>query len=172
MIAFLVAGIQGKHYNKHCAKRIFVKNEPIQAKRFIFTGGEDLAVKNDFSQGSIMKSVLSMAVPTVVAQCVQLLYNMVDRIYLGRLPGPLALTGLGLCLPIISIVMGFANLCGTGGAPLCSIHRGKGEPEEAERIMGNSFTLLLLFGAAMTVIVLLFRRPILYLFGASDATLP
>ena len=92
--------------------------------------------------------------------------------YLGRLPGHLALTGLGLCLPIISILMGFANLCGMGGSPLCSICRGQGEDEEAERIMGNSFSLLLLFGAALTVLCLIFRRPILYLFGASDVTFP
>ena len=101
-----------------------------------------------------------------------MLYSVGDRIYLGRLPGHLALTGLGLTLPIISIVMGFANLCGTGGAPLCSIYRGKGEEEEAERIMGNAFTLLLIFGAAVTGVFLLFRHPLLYLFGASDATYP
>ena len=113
-----------------------------------------------------------MAVPMTVAQLINILYNIVDRMYLGRLPGHLALTGLGLCLPIISIIMGFANLCGMGGGPLCSIHRGRGEHEEAERIMGNSFTLLLLFGMAITVLCLLFRRPILYLFGASDVTFP
>ncbi|WP_186565018.1 MATE family efflux transporter [Lawsonibacter celer] len=118
------------------------------------------------------RSILSMALPMTVAQLINILYNIVDRMYLGRLPGHLALTGLGLCLPIISIVMGFANLCGTGGAPLCSIHRGKGEQEEAERIMGNAFTLLVCFGVALTVLGLLFRRPILYLFGASDATFP
>ena len=107
-----------------------------------------------------------------VAQLINILYNIVDRMYLGRLPGHLSLTGLGLCLPIISILMGFANLCGMGGAPLCSIHRGKGENEEAERILGNSFTLLLLFGGGLTVFCLAFRRPILYLFGASDLTFP
>ena len=128
--------------------------------------------QNDFSKGSMPRSILSMALPMTVAQLINILYNIVDRMYLGRLPGHLALTGLGLCLPIISIVMGFANLCGTGGAPLCSIHRGKGEQEEAERIMGNAFTLLVCFGVALTVLGLLFRRPILYLFGASDATFP
>lgn len=113
-----------------------------------------------------------MAVPMTVAQLINILYNVVDRMYLGRLPGHLALTGLGLCLPIVSILMGFANLCGMGGAPLCSICRGRGEQEEAEHIMGNSFTLLLLFGTALTVLCLAFRRPILYLFGASDVTFP
>ena len=128
--------------------------------------------RNDFSQGSISRNIISLALPMTAAQLVNVLYSVVDRIYLGRLPGHLALTGLGLTLPIISIVMGFANLCGTGGAPLCSIYRGKGEEEEAERIMGNAFTLLLIFGAAVTGVFLLFRHPLLYLFGASDATYP
>ena len=118
------------------------------------------------------RNIIHMAVPMTVAQLINILYNVVDRMYLGRLPGHLALTGLGLCLPIISILMGFANLCGMGGAPLCSIHRGRGETDEAERIMGNSFTLLLLFGLSLTGLCLAFRRPILYLFGASDLTFP
>ena len=118
------------------------------------------------------RNIVYMAVPMTVAQLINILYNVVDRMYLGRLPGHLALTGLGLCLPIISILMGFANLCGMGGSPLCSICRGQGEDEEAERIMGNSFSLLLLFGSALTVLCLIFRRPILYLFGASDVTFP
>ena len=118
------------------------------------------------------RNIIYMAVPMTVAQLINILYNVVDRMYLGRLPGHLALTGLGLCLPIISILMGFANLCGMGGSPLCSICRGQGEDKEAERIMGNSFALLLLFGSALTVLCLIFRRPILYLFGASDVTFP
>lgn len=118
------------------------------------------------------RNILQMALPMTVAQLINILYNIVDRMYLGRLPGHLSLTGLGLCLPIISILMGFANLCGMGGAPLCSIHRGKGENEEAERILGNSFALRLLFGAGLTALGLAFRRPILYLFGASDLTFP
>ena len=128
--------------------------------------------EHDFSVGSIPRNIISLALPMTAAQLINVLYSVVDRIYLGRLPGHLALTGLGLTLPIISIVMGFANLCGMGGAPLCSIHRGKGENEEAERILGNSFTLLLLFGGGLTVFCLAFRRPILYLFGASDLTFP
>lgn len=118
------------------------------------------------------RNIVSMAVPMTVVQLINILYNVVDRMYLGRLPGHLALTGLGLCLPIISILMGFANLCGMGGAPLCSICRGRGEDEEAEQIMGNSFSLLLLFGTALTILCFIFRRPILYLFGASDVTFP
>ena len=130
--------------------------------------------ENDYSQGKVSTNILSLALPMTAAQLINILYNVVDRIYLGHLEsvGRLAITGLGLCLPIISILIGFANLCGMGGAPLCSIHRGSGELDEAERVMGNSFTLLLGFGLLLTAFCLIFRRPILYLFGASDATFP
>ena len=84
----------------------------------------------------------------------------------------MALTGLGLCLPIISMVIAFANLFGMGGAPLCSIERGRGNEEEAEQIMGNSFVLMLLCGVFLTVLGLCWKRPLLYLLGASEATLP
>ena len=128
----------------------------------------------DFSQGSIAKNIMSLAVPMTAAQLINVLYSVVDRIYLGRLPGRshLALTGLGVTIPIVSIIMGFANLCGTGGGPIFSICRGQGDQEEAERVMGNSFSLLLILGAACTAFFLAFKRPILYLFGASDATFP
>ena len=130
--------------------------------------------EHDFSQGSIPRNIMALAVPMTAAQLVNVLYSVVDRIYLGRLPGSshLALTGLGVTIPIVSIIMGLANLCGTGGAPLCSIHRGRGDGEEAERVMGNSFALLMILGAAATAFFLLLKRPILYLFGASDATFP
>ena len=108
------------------------------------------------------------------AQFINILYNLVDRMYIGRIPGEgrLALTGLGLCLPVISILIGFANLCGSGGSPLCSIYRGRGERERAQKVLGNSFALLLLFGVGLTAVCLVFQRPILYLFGASDVTYP
>ena len=132
------------------------------------------AQKNDFSRGSVVRSILSLAVPMTLAQLINILYNIIDRMYIGRLPenATLSLTGLGLCLPIISIVIAFANLFGMGGAPLCSIARGKGRLQEAEDIMGNSFCLLLISGFLLTVAGLLFKRPLLYLFGASDATFP
>ena len=130
--------------------------------------------QNDFSRGTMSRNILTMALPMTAAQLINILYNIVDRVYLGHLEGVgrLSITGLGLCLHVISILIGFANLCGMGGAPLCSICRGKGENEEAESIMGNSFTLLVLFGGGLTAICLLLKRPILYLFGASDATFP
>ena len=115
-----------------------------------------------------------MAIPMTMAQLVNILYSVVDRMYLGHIPGSgqLELAGLGLSLPIISIIMGFANLCGMGGGPLCSIHRGKGEDKEAERVLGNSFVLLVIFGVGIPLLFLPFREPLLYFFGASNATYP
>lgn len=130
--------------------------------------------RNDFSKGSIVKNIMTLAVPMTLAQLINVLYNIVDRIYIGRIPeyATLSLTGLGLCLPIISMVIAFANLFGMGGSPLCSIERGRGNEEEAEKIMGNSFCLMLIFGVGLTVLGLVFKKPMLYLFGASDQTFP
>ena len=132
------------------------------------------AVQNDFSKGSSVKNIINLAVPMTLAQLINVLYNVVDRIYIGRIPGAgsLPLTGVGLCLPILSMVTAFANLFGMGGAPLCSIERGRGNVDEAERIMGNSFAMMVLFGVGLTVLGLVLKRPMLYLFGASDATYP
>ena len=132
------------------------------------------AAENDFSKGSIVRSIINLALPMTLAQLINVLYNVVDRIYIGRIPGAgsLPLTGVGLCLPIISMVTAFANLFGMGGAPLCSIERGRGNVDEAEKIMGNSFAMMILFGVGLTVLGIAFRRPMLYLFGASDNTYP
>lgn len=128
---------------------------------------------NDFSRGSVPKAILRMAVPMTLAQFINILYNIVDRMYIGHIDGAgaLALTGLGLCLPVIAAVMAFARLSGMGGGPLCSIERGKGNMEEAEHIMGNSFTLLLIFAVALTVLGEVFLQPLLYAFGASNNTI-
>lgn len=133
-----------------------------------------MADKNDFSKGSVVKNILDLAVPMTFAQLINVLYNIVDRIYIGKIPehSTLSLTGIGLSLPIITMVIAFANLFGMGGAPLCSIERGRGNVGEAEAIMGNSFALLLGSGVFITAFGLAFRRPMLYLFGASDATYP
>lgn len=129
--------------------------------------------KNDFSRGSVVKNILKLALPMTLAQLINVMYNIVDRLYIGLIPenATVALTGLGLCLPIISIVTAFANLFGMGGAPLCSIERGRGNLEEAEKIMGNSFVMMVATGIVLTVLGLAFKRPMLYLFGASDATI-
>ncbi|MBQ8301342.1 MAG: MATE family efflux transporter [Clostridia bacterium] len=129
---------------------------------------------SDFSKGSILSNIVRLAVPMTLAQLINVLYNIVDRIYIGRMGenSSLALTGLGVCLPIITIVMAFANLIGMGGAPLFSIKRGEGNEEEAEKIMGNCLTLLIIFGVSLTVIGLIIKRPLLMLLGASENTLP
>lgn len=128
--------------------------------------------KTDFSKGSVKKLIISQAVPLTLAQAVQLLYNIVDRIYIGHLEGvgDLALTGLGITFPVIVIIAAFTNLYGSGGATLFSIARGRGDEEEAERIIGNVFALL--FGTSLVLMAgcYLFRRPILFLFGASEAS--
>ncbi len=129
---------------------------------------------SDFSKGSIRRNIMRLAVPMTMAQLINVLYNIVDRIYLGRMDGgsPLALTGVGVCLPVITVVLAFANLVGMGGAPLFSIQRGRGNEREASAIMGNSFVLLILFGVGLTVLGFLIKRPVLYLLGASDLTFP
>lgn len=131
-----------------------------------------LEIKNDFAKGSVVRNILSMAVPMTIAQLVNVLYNIVDRIYIGRMPENafLALTGVGICLPVVSVVMAFANLFGTGGGPLCSIERGRANFEEAENIQGNSFLMLFASGILLTVVGLLIKKPILFLFGASAQT--
>ena len=132
------------------------------------------AGKNDFSKGAVWKNILSLSIPLTVAQLVQLCYNIVDRIYIGHLPGAssLALTGLGLTFPIITVITAFTNLFGSGGAPLCSIARGEGNEERAKRIMGNSFLMLVATGVVLMVLCEVFKKPVLYLFGASDDTYP
>lgn len=131
-------------------------------------------VQNDFSQGSVARNILSIAVPMTVAQVVNILYSLVDRMYIGHIPGVghTSLTGMGLTLPLISIVLAFANLGGMGGSPLCSIYRGKGEEGLASAVMGNTLSLLLFFGFAIPLVTIPFLEPILVAFGASDATLP
>lgn len=128
--------------------------------------------KNDFSRGSVARCILSMAIPMTLAQLVNILYSVVDRIYIGRIPGTgqLELAGLGLALPVISILIGFANLCGMGGGPLCSIYRGRGDREEAGFVVGNSFVILMVFGVILPLIFLPLCKPMLYFFGAGETT--
>lgn len=127
---------------------------------------------NDFSQGKVWRNIVVQAVPLILAQLVQILYNVVDRIYIGHLPGTdnMALTGVGLTFPIITLILAFSNLFGVGGAPLFAIARGAKEEKRAEKIMGNVFSLLVMSSVVIMVLCYLFRKPILYLFGASDAS--
>ena len=126
----------------------------------------------DFSQGSIRRRILAVATPMLIAQLLNLLYNIVDRIYIGKIPGEgtLALASIGLCFPFVTLITAFANLFGLGGAPLCAMARGKGNRESAQDIMVNAGFMLLLSGAVLTVLGIAFHRPLLYLFGASEVT--
>lgn len=126
----------------------------------------------DFSTGDVRRGILAVAAPMLVAQVLNLLYNIVDRIYIGKIPGEgtLALAGLGLCFPLVTLVTAFANLFGVGGAPLCSIARGQKDEKTAAKIMANAWFMLMVCGVALTVVGLVFHKPVLYLFGASDET--
>ena len=128
--------------------------------------------QNNFSKGPVWKCIIAQAVPLTIAQLVQLLYNVVDRIYLGHMEdgSSLALTGVGLTFPIVTLIMAFTALFGMGGVPLFSMARGSGEEEDAEKILGNSFGLLVVSAMVLTVISYLFCRPILFLFGAGGAS--
>lgn len=133
---------------------------------------EGLFMASDFSQGKVWKRIVYQAVPLALAQLVQLLYNIVDRIYIGHMPGvgSAALTGVGLTFPIVSLIAAFTALYSTGGTPLFSISRGAGEDEKARRIMGSTFTLLLSTSVVLTVLLLALKRPVMFLFGASEAS--
>lgn len=126
----------------------------------------------DFSQGKIWKNIAAQALPLTLAQLVHLLYNIVDRIYIGHLPGTgsLALTGIGLTFPITTFIAAFTSLFATGGTPLFSIARGAKEEERAHCVLGNVFCLLLISSVVIFGLCYLFRKPVLYLFGASDAS--
>ena len=119
------------------------------------------------------KLILGMALPAVVAQLINVIYNMVDRIYIGHIPGvgAQALTGLGLSLPVILLIQAFSALAGMGGAPQASIQLGKGNRQKAEQILGNCVTMLIIFAVVLTVGFYVVKKPLLYLFGASDATI-
>lgn len=126
----------------------------------------------DFTQGKMSVNITKMAIPVVIAQIANLLYNVVDRMFIGRMgdEGVLALTGVGLCFPLITIVTAFTNLCGIGGAPLCSIARGHGDEDQARSIMANACIMLTALSLILIAVVYTAKQPLLYAFGASDST--
>ena len=132
------------------------------------------SANRDMGTGSVKKLMVQMAVPALVGQVVNLLYNVVDRIYIGHIPeiGGLALTGVGLFTPILMLITAFAMMAGAGGAPRAAIAMGQGDKEKAEKIMGNCFTVLMGFAVVLTVVFYITAPTLLRLFGASDATLP
>lgn len=129
--------------------------------------------KNDLGTAPVGKLLFRLAVPTVVAQLINMLYNIVDRIYIGHIPevGNLALTGVGVCMPLIMIVSAFAALAGGGGAPRASIFMGKGQHENAEKTMGGCFSFLLVVAVVLTTVLLIWSEDLLLAFGASPNTI-
>ena len=130
--------------------------------------------KQDMGTGSIKKLMVSMAVPALVAQVINLLYNIVDRIYIGHIPeiGGLALTGVGLFTPILMLITAFAMLAGAGGAPLAAIAMGRGDKEHGQKIIGNCFMVLLLLAVVLTVLFYVYIPDLIRLFGGSENTVP
>lgn len=128
----------------------------------------------DMGSGSVPKLMLNLAIPAVVAQLINMLYNIVDRIYIGHIPeaGASALTGVGLFLPILMMINAFAMLAGSGGAPRAAIAMGKNDREGAQKILGNCFSVLMIFAVILTIGFYIFAPQLLRLFGASDVTLP
>lgn len=130
--------------------------------------------KGDFSQGKVSRNILRLGLPMMLAELVHVLYSIVDRMYIGHMPegGTIALTGLGICFPLITLIGAFANLCSTGGATLATIARGRDEDVKAERIMGTAFTMLLIIGISLSVILYLTAPVTLRLLGGDEETLP
>lgn len=129
--------------------------------------------KNFLGTEPIGKLLLKLSIPTVIAQLINMLYNIVDRIYIGHIPeeGSLALTGVGVCMPIIMIVSAFAALVSSGGAPRASIYMGRQDNDSAEQILGNCFSLQIVISLLLTVILLIFGEDLLLAFGASENTI-
>lgn len=127
----------------------------------------------DFENGTVVGNILGAALPMLVAQILNLLYNIVDRVYIARIPGvgTAALGAVGLCFPLIVIISAFANLFGSGGAPLFSIYRGKKDSTRAEQMMDTSFSMVCASAVVLMALGMLFARPLLVLFGASEDAL-
>ena len=129
--------------------------------------------KEFLGKGSVLKLIIKLSIPTIIAQIVNLLYNIIDRIYIGHMEniGSVALTGVGVCMPVIIVISAFAALVGYGAAPKASIYLGKKEDDKAEVIIGNSFSLLIIIGILLTIITLIFSKDLLFIFGASNTTI-
>ena len=136
--------------------------------------GKTSAKAGDFSQGRVSLVIMRLGLPMMLAEFVHVLYNIVDRMYIGHMAqgGTLALTGLGICFPLITLIGAFANLYSTGGATLATIARGEQDDRKAERIMGTSFTMLLITGFLLTVILYISAPVTLRWLGGDDETIP
>ena len=133
-----------------------------------------MAAENDLGRDNIKKLVIRIAVPSMLAQFVSVLYSIVDRIYIGNIPqiGDVSLAGAGICAPVITLLSSFATLIGIGGSVLFSMRLGAKDQEKAKNLLGTSFSMLLVFSAALTILFLLLKAPLLQWFGASKTTFP
>ena len=124
------------------------------------------------ANGPILKTMLTLGIPVFIAQFINILYNVVDRMYIGHIPetGAMALTGVGVCFPILTLIMAFSSLIGAGGAPLAGIAFGKGNKDKAEKILGNSATALFALSIILTLFFQIIKKPFLFMFGASQET--
>ena len=127
---------------------------------------------NDLGRDPVFPLVCRLAIPTMLAQLVSVLYSIVDRIYIGNLPviGDLALAGVGVCGPIVTLLSSFATLVGLGGAPILAMRMGEGNPKQAGRVLSNCFLMLLALSGALTALFLLSKEQLLLWFGASADT--
>lgn len=133
-----------------------------------------MARENNLGEDKISRLILKLAIPSMLAQFVNVLYSIVDRIYIGNIPeiGPQALAGVGVCGPVVTLISSFAFLVGMGGAPLTAIRMGEGNQKGAEAILANSAAMLTALAVALTAVFLVVKEPLLMTFGASEATFP
>lgn len=126
----------------------------------------------DLEKGSVTNTLIKLALPAILAQLVNLLYNIVDRIFIGKMQnGEIAMAGIGVAMPIIMLIASFSLLIGNGGAPIAAIKMGKKDNDGAEKILGNSFSMLIIVSIILTVLVIIFKETVLWKFGASEATI-
>ena len=132
------------------------------------------SLAGDFSKGKVSTAIVRLGLPIMLAELVHVFYNIVDRMYIGHMEqgGSIALTGLGVCFPLITLITAFANLCSTGGATLSAIARGEGDNAKAELIMSTAFTMLILIGMTLTVTLYMTAPTILRLLGGDDTSMP
>ena len=132
----------------------------------------EMRKENDLRNDAMWGLVLRLTIPAMLAQFINVLYSIVDRIFIGNIPeiGAIALAGVGICGPIVTLITSFSIWVGIGGSPLMSIRMGEDDLDEARRIMANCFLMMVMMGVAITLLVIAFRQPLLMLFGASEAT--
>ena len=133
-----------------------------------------MVMENDLGKDNVWKLVWRIAIPSMLGQFVSVFYSIVDRMYIGNIPnvGDLALAGVGVCGPVVTMVGSVAFLVGVGGSPLMSISMGENNMEKAQKILANCFLMICVFSVLLMAVVLPLRRPMLMLFGASEATYP